>query len=137
MCLLANNSLHTLIGASAFFGAFMFPLYSLCVASAHDTLPPGHALAATRGLMLVYGVGAIIGPLSAGVVMNLFSARSMFAYFAIVYVLTGLFVAYRLTRRNPVPSDQRSAFVPMVRTSQEGVEMAVEAAHPQDTDPTA
>jgi len=120
----AGRWMAPLIALSALFGAAMFPLYSLAVARTHDMLDPEEILEATRGLVLVFGVGAVLGPLAAGFVMDALSPAAMFAMFALTYALLVGFCLYRMPRRDPVPVEAQTAFVPLLRTSQQAAEMA-------------
>jgi MFS family permease len=111
-----------LAGGAFLFGAFKFPLYGLAVARAHDVLRPEEALEATRGLMLVFGVGAAIGPFTAGLFMSALGAEALFAWFTLVFAGLAAFALYRLTRTEPVPA--QTVFVPHFQTSPEAVELA-------------
>ena len=112
-----------LAAAALAFGGFKFPLYGLAVARAHDVLGAGQALEATRGLMLVFGVGAALGPFLAGLVMGALGPAALFAWFGVVFAGLALFAAYRLTRTVPMPAAAQSDFAPIFATSQEAVEL--------------
>jgi MFS family permease len=99
----------------------------LAVAHLNDHLKPGEVLEATRGILLVYGIGSALGPLVAGLFMARWGAPSLLGYFAAALVLLGLFGLYRKWRSAPVPAAEQGAFVPMVRTSQAVLEMYPEA----------
>lgn len=130
--LLANLSTGALIVAAAAFGAGMFPLYSLCVARTHDVAGADKVLETTRGLMLVFGVGAIIGPLAAGWVMAALDPRSLFFMFSLLFAAFTIFGLYRLPRGETVSAEEQTTFVPMVRTSQEAIEFAEEPNLPPE-----
>lgn len=66
----AEAPLPALLAAGAFFGRFGIPIYSLCVAVANDELPANQLLGAARGLLLLNGVGAAVGPLVGGIAMS-------------------------------------------------------------------
>ncbi len=112
-----------LAAAALAFGAFNFPLYGLAVAHAHDVLRPDQALEATRGLMLVFGIGAALGPFLAGLVMVALGAAALFGWFALVFGAFALFAMYRLTRTEAVPAAAQCEFAPIFATSQEAVEL--------------
>jgi hypothetical protein len=50
------------------FGAAIFAMYPVIVAHANDHAPPGTSIQVSGGLLMVYGLGSIIGPLVAGIV---------------------------------------------------------------------
>jgi MFS family permease len=52
--------------ASALIGAFVFPIYSLTVAHTNDSVAPQSRVAAAAGLVLLFGLGSIVGPLASG-----------------------------------------------------------------------
>lgn len=113
--------------ATAFlYGGLMFSLYGLSVAHANDHLDQGQVLEATRGLLLIYGGGALAGPLLGGAAMTLVGPVGLPALSAATVVLLGLFGLYRMARRAPPPAAEQGEFVPMVRTTPVVLEM-----HPQ------
>ena len=63
-------------------GAFMIPLYALCLAHANDYAPNEALVETSSGLLLIYGTGAVIGPLIAGSVMDITDAGQLFVFIA-------------------------------------------------------
>jgi MFS family permease len=124
---------------SAFiYGGLMFTLYSISVAHTNDHLTAGQVLEATRSLLLVYGVGALCGPILGGVAMQVFGPPGLPGLSAIAALLLALFGLYRITRRAPPALEEQAEFVAMVRTSPVALEMHPEAdstAEPKATDP--
>ena len=112
------------------YGGLMFALYGISVAHTNDHLDPGHILGATRGLLLIYGVGAMSGPLIGGIAMELVGPVGLPALSAATAALLALFGIYRVMRRSPPPLEQQTAYVPLVRTTPVALEM-----HP-DADPS-
>jgi len=129
---LAKISTTGLLAAAALFGAALFPSYSLAVARTHDVIGGERVLETTRGLILLFGVGAIVGPLISGWVMASFDPRSIFVLFAGLFAAFAAFGLYRLPRGETIAAEDQTAFVPLVRTSQEGVEFAEEPNLPKD-----
>jgi MFS family permease len=119
----AHGSLLALMAGMFLYGGLAFSIYPVSVAFVNDRLAREHALASSSGLLLVYGVGAAIGPTLAGSSMEIFGPRALFVYFAIVYVPVAGFAYYR-TRKSPEPHDAaRGTFVPMIRTSTTALEV--------------
>ena len=110
-----------------FYGGLMFSLYGLSVAHANDHIEPSHVLAATRGLLLMYGLGASAGPLVGGVVMDLVGPIGLPVFSAFVLFALAGFGVFRVTRRAAPPMEQQSEFVPLVRTSPVVLEMHPDA----------
>lgn len=108
--------------AAIFLGAFLFggfalPLYSLSAAHANDHAGPGQYVELAAGLTLFFALGAVVGPLIASAVMDLFGPRAFFVYTASLHLALVLFVAGRMFSRPAVPSGQRKRFVWLLRTS--------------------
>ena len=109
---------------SAFvYGGLMFSLYGISVAHTYDHVDATQALEATRGLILIYGLGAFSGPLLAGVAMDGFGPVGLPVVAATTAALLALFGLYRVTRRASPPLEEQTEFVPMVRTSPVAMEM--------------
>ncbi len=105
------------------YGGVSSTVYALSISHVNDRLAPSEMLSATSGLLLLYGIGAAIGPTAAGLLMQIFGPKALLSYFAVVLVSLGLFGVYRLSARAPVPVAEQAPFVPMVRTSQAVLEM--------------
>ncbi len=114
------------------FGGFSFSVYSLAVAHTNDHINRSEVLEATQGLLLLNGIGAAIGPLLAGLLVESLGPRSLFAYLTIPYGLLGLFALYRMRVSAPVPLDDQSEFVAMARTATVAAELdpRAESAEP-------
>lgn len=122
-----------LVVAASVYGGLMFSLYGLCVAHTNDHLDAGQVLEATRGLLLIYGAGALSGPLLVGGAMEFIGAVGLPVVSAATAGLLALFGLYRITRRSPPPLEEQGDYVPMVRTTPVALELYPEAdAHPHD-----
>lgn len=124
---LVDVSTVALLVASFFYGGVAFALYSLSVAHVNDHVSYTEVLEATRGLLLIYGVGAALGPAGAGLLMEMLGARSLLAAIAGVLGLLGLFAVYRMRTGAPIPAAAQGEFVSLVRTTPEAVELLPEA----------
>ena len=118
---------HTLMLLSIFFyGGMSFAIYPLSVAHVNDRLTGGGVLEATQGILLVYGLGAIGGPIVAGLTMQWLGPRGLLLFFTASYLLMGLYAVYRRGTTVAVVEAEKTGFVPMARSSQAALEM-----HPQ------
>jgi MFS family permease len=81
------------------YGGLGMPIYSLSVAHANDRLEPDQMVAASSSLMLAYGIGAILGPVTAGQAMQHLGPPGYFVYLAAAHALIGLFAVWRMIRR--------------------------------------
>jgi MFS family permease len=96
---------------TAAFSGLVLTLYSLSVSHVNDKLEPEQMVAASSALLLVSGSAAVVGPVLEGSLLAAFGAR---AYFATLATLTGALAVYdlwRKSRRGPVPSSQKGAFI--------------------------
>jgi MFS family permease len=94
-----------LIGVVVAFGAIALPIYSLVLAYANDHLSRDQMLGASSKMILLYGMGAILGPVLAGAFMRQFGAIGFMIYLMLVYGGTGIFALFRTMRRPTVPKE--------------------------------
>lgn len=100
------------------FGAFCMPLYSLCSAHANDHAAPGQHALVSAGTLFFWSIGAIVGPLFASFMLDIFGPRILFAYMAVVLFVFMLYTLQRMTVREGVPAEQRTMrFRNLLRTS--------------------
>ncbi len=99
------------------FGFFAMPLFGLAIAHANDRAEPDEYVSLNAGLLLLYGAGAVAGPVIAPLIMQGAGAGALFFYTSGVYSLLALFGLYRLTQREGVSEDHREDFVSVPRTS--------------------
>lgn len=118
----ALASPHIMFLAAFVYGGFAFTVYSLSVAHTNDHFDKDTALEASRSLLLLHGIGAVIGPVLAGVLMAWLGPGSLLIYFAVVLLLLGGYTFYRMRVRIPIiPAE---SFAPMTgHTSQVVLEM--------------
>jgi MFS family permease len=95
-----------LVGASVitYFAAFMlgiglFPIYALNAAHANDLADPQEYVTISSGIMILYGLGTVGGPLLSGVVMNATGPLGMIWLMMVLFVIYAAYAAWRRTRR--------------------------------------
>jgi MFS family permease len=98
-------------------GGFAFSLYALSVAQTYDRLDSSEALQATRGLLLMNGIGSAVGPMLAGLILYLTDASVLPLAFAALLLAYIFYVFLQLRREAPVPQPEMTEFVPVMRTS--------------------
>lgn len=99
-------------------GALMVPLYALCLAHANDQAPNERMVEISSGLLLVYSIGASIGPLAAALLMEGDRPGGLFIFIAAALGVLGLFAFYRMMRAPIGKEGERLDFVPVPKTSQ-------------------
>lgn len=91
-------------------GVMAFPIYSVSVAQANDWADPDTYVHISSGLLLMYGAGAITGPLIASVFMSWIGASGLYLFSALMYALLTAYVFTRLTRRGEAPEAEQTDF---------------------------
>ncbi|NHZ70911.1 MAG: MFS transporter, partial [Proteobacteria bacterium] len=60
------------------YGALAFPMYSLAVSHVNDLMPEDKLVAAAAGIVFVFGVGSVVGPLSVSILMEVLGPVGFF-----------------------------------------------------------
>ncbi len=84
---LAREYEGSLIALGVLYGGLSFTIYGIAVAHVNDLIDRSRVLEVTGGLLLLYGVGATVGPTLAGAVMGWLGPEALMLYFAGVLVL--------------------------------------------------
>lgn len=98
----------SILGAA--WGSVAFPIYALSVAHTNDHADTSEYVTVSSGLLLMYGIGAILGPFIASAIMTLTTSTGLYAFTGLVHLLLVLYVTHRNFRRTSAPSDQHIAF---------------------------
>jgi MFS family permease len=99
------------------YGGLALTLYGQGVTHANDYADPSELVSVSGGLLIVYSVGAIVGPILASSAMTLVGPEGLFMFNGTMAVALAGFVVYRMTQREPLPVDEQTPFVPMPTTS--------------------
>jgi len=91
-------------------GAMVMPIYSLGGAHTNDRLRPEQMANAGGTIVLLYGVGAAIGPISMGYIIKLFGNVSFIYYLGAINLLTALLVLFWIFKREAVPEEEQVDF---------------------------
>jgi MFS family permease len=120
-----------LIGAVAVFGGCIYSMYSLCVAHTNDFVAREDFVEASSGLLLTWALGAALGPIVAGPMMEWVGLGGLFFYVAVVHLLFIAFIWYRITRRASLPPEARPDFVQAGHTRTSHVLAAMDPRAPE------
>ena len=101
----------------ALFGGFSFALYPLCIAHSNDHLDEGERVGASSGLVLIYSVGAMGGPMMGSAAMAIFGPMGLFGAIGTVALASALFGLWRTTVSKPVPVGDQQDFQSLPRTT--------------------
>ena len=105
-----------MLGAA--WGAVAFPLYAISVAHTNDHARPGEYVMISSGLLLMYGIGAILGPFAAPAVMRLAGAQGLYLYTAAIHLLLLAYIAFRFLKRTPKSEEEHRPFVEALAATQ-------------------
>lgn len=100
-----NSSLFILIFGCL--GAMVLPIYSLGGAHTNDRLRPEQMANASGTIVLIYGIGAAIGPISMGYIIKLFGNVSFIYYLGVINLITALLLIYWIIQRDAVPDEEQ------------------------------
>ena len=98
-------------GLGVAFGAASLTLYSICIAHANDQADPSEYVDISSYLLLVFGIGAIAGPLLAGIGVSNFGYSSLFLFTASIEAFLAVFVLTKIATSPAVPKGQQANFV--------------------------
>lgn len=106
----APTSAVLVIVMTAAYGALAYTLYSLAVAHANDHARPEEFVKLSGGLLLLYGFGTMIGPVIGAGLMGWLSPEGLFLSTALAHFALAGYTLLRISRRAPVPVEDREAF---------------------------
>jgi MFS family permease len=129
--LVGGTSPLALFGLAMVWGGFSFPIYSISVAHTNDFLKSDDLLSASSGLLLVYGAGAILGPLLSGLAMGYLGAAGLYVWVAGVMGTMVAFSIYRTSVRDAPPAEERAAVVFVPRTTHVAYELDPRVSVPE------
>lgn len=100
------------------FGLFAFPIYGLSVAHMNDYVEPDGYVEAASGLLLVFALGAVIGPIVASTLTSYFGPDALFGMTAAVQLSLAGFAFYRMRKRAPAPEEEHVTFAESLNLAQ-------------------
>ncbi|ALV26229.1 MFS transporter [Pannonibacter sp. Q-1] len=116
LSLLSAPGSTTVIIFVSLFGGMIYSMYPVIVAHANDHAAPGEFLKTSGGLLMLYGVGTMIGPIAAAALMSATSPSALFHVTAGAHLLMVLFTLWRMTQRASLSVAEKSDFVPVLTT---------------------
>lgn len=87
LAILPHIEFHFLLGVGFVVGMLQFTLYPLVVALANDMIEPERRVSLAACLLMSFGVGASIGPLIVGALMQPLGGNILYAFFALCGVM--------------------------------------------------
>ena len=96
------------------YAGMSLPIFSLTLAYVNDYIPKEKFVAAGAGMQLIFGIGAMMGPILCTLLMTKFGNNGFFIYLFFFHVIIGLFGMFRITKR-PYKENPDSTFTPLPR----------------------
>jgi MFS family permease len=81
---------------AAVFGSLAFPMYALAVSMINDVMPPHQLVGAAAGIIFVYAIGSIVGPIAVSVLMQIGGPVGYFWGLAMSFVPLVLYALVRI-----------------------------------------
>lgn len=101
-------------------GGCVFSLYGLAVAHANDRAPPDAFVDIAGGLLLLFGIGSIAGPLVAAMAMGVLRPGALLTFMTTVHLGLAVYALWRILRSRAVPRAERELFTAMSRNATPG-----------------
>ena len=102
----------------ALWGSMAFPLYSVAVALSNDHARANEYVQVSSGLLLMYGLGAVAGPLIASLVMSVNGPTGLYLFSAAVHLTLFIYIAARMFKYPPVPTELQGDFSDALASAQ-------------------
>ena len=113
----STESQSIILPLGALYGAAAFTVYTLCVAHANDLVHKKRAVEVSSGLLLVFSMGAVIGPLIASFMMRELGHGALFLYSAMAHLGIALVMILRVQQRPKLPIERNEPFVSVPKTT--------------------
>lgn len=105
------------LALGAIYGSAAFTVYTLCVAHANDLVHKKRAVEVSSGLLLVFSIGAILGPLIASLLMSVLGTHALFLHSAAAHTAIAAVMILRARQRPKLPLQRKERFVPVPKTT--------------------
>ena len=89
------------------FGGFIYSIYSLAVAHANDHANPDDFVETASGLLILFGIGSMIGPMAMAPIMDTLGPGGLFFGMGSAHVMLAGYIIFRVTFR-ALPKDHET-----------------------------
>ena len=90
------------------------PLFTLNLAYVNDYIPKEKFVSAGGGMQIIFGIGAMTGPMICSLLMHKYGSNGFFLHLLLFHLLIGTFGLYRITKRS-YKDNPESTFTPLPR----------------------
>jgi len=98
----------------ALYAGMCVPLFTLNLAYVNDYIAKEKFVAAGAGMQIIFGIGAMTGPLVCTLLMNKYGTNGFFIHLLFFHIIIGAFGLYRITKRS-YKDNPESTFTPLPR----------------------
>ena len=99
---------------TSLYAGMAVPMFTLNLAYANDFISKEKFVAAGAGMQIIFGIGAMSGPLICSMLMNKFGSNGFFVHLLLFHLIIGIFGLYRITKRS-YEDNPDSTFTPLPR----------------------
>ena len=96
--------------AALIMGGLANPIYALLLAYTNDYLEQSDMAAASAGLLFIYGIGSIGGPIISGWLMGQVGPDGFWIYMGVMLALLTGYAGWRMTRRRALTRGEQGTF---------------------------
>ncbi|HEY7905747.1 MAG TPA: MFS transporter [Wenzhouxiangella sp.] len=121
--LLMGYDKDTLLLGGFLYGSFAFSIYSLAAAHTNDHVEPEQMLEVSSSLQLLWGGGAIVGPILTGFLMQSISPSVFLPFLMGAALIPAVFAIWRIQVSDAIDPEDQGDFVPQFATSPVALEM--------------
>jgi MFS family permease len=111
-------------GLYALWGAGALSYYGIAVAHMADRAAQATMARATSGLLFIWAVGSILGPLAQGVIVDFVGPRGIFIFAGAMLTVLTAAMLWRRTAREPTPKAEKEVFQDKHATSVAAAELS-------------
>ena len=94
-----GGSLAAILLAGFFMGGLSNPIYALLIAYVNDFIEYEDMASASGGLLFVNGLGAVLGPLAVGAMLDVAGPAGFWIYVLVLFGIMAAYTAYRMGQR--------------------------------------
>ena len=99
-----------LVIAGAIMGGVANPVYALLLAYTNDYLDQSDMASASAGLLFIYGIGSMGGPIITGWMMGVIGPDGYWVYMGVLLALLTAYAGWRTTQRRALTPDEQGSF---------------------------
>ena len=96
------------------YAGMAIPMFTLNLAYVNDFIPKEKFVSAGGGMQIIFGLGAMGGPILCSIFMNIYGSNGFFIFLAIFHLSIGLFGMFRITKRSSKDNPE-STYTPLPR----------------------